>query len=104
MRVTITTDDPELRAIAEKMVADAGGPEAFVRKMEEGRELASRMARESGALRKLYPDKFAAMAPGGVLVIGDDMEEILRGLDQKGVPRGRAVVEFLDVEWGPLVV
>ena len=104
MRVTITPDDPELRAIVEKMLADAGGPEAFMEQEAEDREVSARMARESASLRELYPDKFAAMAPGGELVIGDDMEEILRGLDEKGVPRGRAVIEFLDMEWGPLVV
>ena len=104
MRVTITSDDPELCAIVEKVLADAGGPEAFLKQEAEYRELSSRMARESKSLRELYPDKFAAMAPGGVLVIGDDMDEILRGLDEKRVPRGRAVIEFLDVEWGPLVV
>ena len=104
MRVTITPDDPELRTIVEKMLADAGGPEAFLKQEAEYRELSSRMARESEALRELYPDKFAAMAPGGVLVIGDDMDEILRGLNEKGVPRGAAVVRFLDVEWGPMVV
>ena len=104
MRVTITTDDPELRAIAEKMVADAGGPEEFLKQEAEHKELSSRMARESASLRELYPDKFAAMARGNILVIGDTLEEIIRGLDEKGVPRGKAIIQFLDVEWGPLVV
>ena len=104
MQVTINTDDPELRAMVEKMVADAGGPEAFLKQEAAHDELCARMARESASLRELYPDKFVAMAPGDVLVVGDDMHEILRGLDEKGVPRGASVVRFLDVEWGPMVV
>lgn len=104
MRVSIIPDDPELRAIVEGMLADAGGPEAFLEQEAEYRDLSSRMARESASLRELYPDKFAAIAPGGVLVIGDTPEEICRGLEEKGISRGQAIIEFLDVEWGPLVV
>lgn len=102
-KANITTNE-EARAYVEALIEQAGGYEAFLKQEAEYKELSSRMARESEALRELYPDKFAAMAPGGVLVIGDDMDEILRGLNAKGVPRGAAVVRFLDVEWGPMVV
>ena len=103
-KITITPDDPELRAMLEKMVADAGGLEAFLKQAAERRELSSRMARKSASLRELYPDQFVAMTVTDELIAADTLDELLSSLREKGIPRSKYVIEFLDVEWGPMVV
>ncbi len=100
---TITTNE-EAHAYGEALIEQAGGRETFNKKRAQYRELSSRMFREAESLRQQYPDKFVAMAPGDVLVVGDTLEEIIRGLDEEGVARGEAIIEFLDVNSGPLVV
>ena len=100
---TITTKE-EARAYVEAMIERAGGREAFAKKRAEDRELFTRMMHEAESLRLQYPDKFVAMAPGDVLVVGDTLDEVRRGLDEKGIARGEAIIEFLDVDSGPLVV
>ena len=101
--VTITTNE-EARAYVEAMIEQSGGYEAYAKERAQYRELSSRMFREAESLRQQYPDKFVAMAPGDVLVVGDSLDEVIRGLRGKGVARGEAVIEFLDVNSGPLVV
>ena len=100
---TITTND-EARAYVEVLIEQAGGRKAFEDRRRGRRELSSRMFREAESLRQQYPDKFVAIAPGDVLVVGDTLEEVRQGLDEKGIARGQAVIDFLDVNSGPLVV
>ena len=101
--ITITTNE-EAIAWYKAMIEQAGGREAYAKERARHRELFRRMMQEAETLRQQYPDKFAAMAPGDVLVVGDTLDEVIRGLREKGVPRGKAVIEFLDVNSGPLVV
>ena len=100
---TIATNE-EARAWVEAMIEQAGGREAYAKERAQYRELFRRMMREAEMLRQQYPDKFVAIAPGDVLVVGDTLEEIIRGLREKGVPRGKAIIEFLDTGSEPLVV
>ena len=101
--VTITTNE-EARAYVEAMIEQSGGYEAYAKKRAEDRELFRRMMREAETLRQQYPDKFVAMAPGDVLVVGDSLDEVIQGLRENGVPRGEAFVEFLDTGSELLVV
>ena len=102
-KANITTNE-EARAYVEALIEQAGGREAYAKKRAQYRELSSRMAREAESLRQNYPDKFVAMAPGDVLVVGDSLDEVIRGLRENGVPRGKAIIEFLDTGSEPLVV
>lgn len=98
------TNDEEARAYVEAMIERAGGREAYARDRAQYRELFRRMMREAETLRQKYPDHFVAMAPGDVLVAADSLDEIIRCLREKGVPRGKAIIEFLDTGSEPLVV
>lgn len=104
MSETIITTNDEARAYVEALIEQAGGRKAFEDRRRERRELSSRMFREAESLRQQYPDKFVAIAPGDVLVVGDTLEEVMQSLDEKGIARGQAVIDFLDVNSGPLVV
>ena len=99
----ITTDE-EARAYVEALIEQAGGYEAYAGSDRRHKELFRKLLREKASLRQKYPDKFVAMAPGDVLVVGDTLEEIIRSLREKGVPRGEAVIDFLDVNSGSLAV
>ncbi len=100
----VTVKGPPPEGLVELIIAEYGSLKAFAEKQAERSELVARFFARIDSLAEQYPDKFVAMAPGDVLVVGDSMDEILRGLDEKGVPRGAAIVEFLDVESPPLVL
>ena len=102
-KANITTNE-EARAYVEALIEQAGGYEAYAKERAQYRELSSRMAREAESLRQKYPDQFVAIAPGDVLVVAETLDEIRQRLDEKGVARGEAVIDFLDVNSGPLVV
>ena len=102
-KANITTNE-EARAYVEALIEQAGGREAYAKARAEYRELSRRMFREAETLRQQYPDKFVAMAPGDVLIVGDTLDEVIRGLRENGVPRGKAIIEFLDTGSEPLVV
>ena len=101
-KVTIKGPPPE--GLIELIIAEYGSLEAFDEKEAERSELVSRFFARGEELRKLYPDKFAAMGPGDVLVIADTLEELFQRIDEQGIPRKEVVTDFLDVEWGPMVV
>ena len=95
---------PPPEGYVEQLIAEYGSLKAFEEKQAERDQLVSRFFGQIETLAQQYPDKFVAMGPGGVLVVGDSAEEIIRRLDEKGVPRGAAIVQFLDVESPPLVL
>lgn len=95
---------PPPEGFVEQIIAEYGSLKAFEEAEAKWDELVSRFFGQIESLAQQYPDKFVAMGPGDVLVVGDSAEEIIRRLDEKGVPRGAAIVQFLDVESPPLVL
>ena len=101
-----TTIDPNeaARARFEALIEQAGGHEAFAESWQQYDKLFRQFVRKEKALRQQYPDQFVAIAPGDVLVVGDTREEVRRRLDEKGIAPNEAIIDFLDVNSGPLVV
>ena len=100
-----TSDASEgVRADMEAMIEQAGGHEAFAKSWREYDELFRQFVRKEKSLRQQYPDQFVALAPGDVLVVGDTLDEVRQRLEEKGIARGQAIIDFLDVNSGPLVV
>ena len=104
MSETTTNASEEVRAAMEAMIEQAGGHEAFAESWRQYDELFRQFVRKEKSLRQQYPDQFVAMAPGNILVVGDTLDEVIQGLREKGVPRRKSVIQFLDVNCGPLVV
>lgn len=104
MSETTTSASEEVRAAMEAMIEQAGGHEAFAESWRQYDNLFKQFLRTEKSLRQQYPDQFVAMAPGNILVVGDTLDEVMQGLREKGVPRGKSVIQFLDVNCGPLVV
>lgn len=102
-KANITTNE-EARAYVEALIEQAGGYEAYAQERAQHRDLFRKLLQEEASLRQKYPDKFVAIAPGDVLVVGDTLEEIIRSLRDKGVPHGKAIIDFLDVNSGSLAV
>lgn len=101
---TTISASEEVRAAMEAMIEQAGGHEALAERRRQYTELFRQLMREEKSLRERYPDQFVAIAPGDVLVAGDSLDEVIRSLREKGVPPGKAVIEFLDTSSEPLVV
>ena len=104
MSETTTNASEEVRAAMEAMIEQAGGHEAFAESWRQYDELFRQFVRKEKSLRQQYPDQFVAIAPGDVLVVGDTREEVRRRLAEKGIAPSEAIIDFLDVNSGPLVV
>ena len=96
---------PDAEAQVKEFIAQMGGGQAMMQSMAAFREVARRMDREASALVKLYPNQWAAMAPGTEPVIGKTRAEArakvaaLTGGDLTGV-----VTEYLDPDPPVLIV
>ena len=49
-------------------------------------------------LLERHPNKWVAMADGEVVVVADSMTDLLKVVDDRGIPRTGLVVEYLDTE------
>ena len=101
--ITISASE-EVRVAMEAMIEQAGGHKAFAESWRKDGELFRQLVREEKSLLQRYPDQFVAIASGDVLVVGDSLDEVMQGLDAKGIAHGEAVITFLDVNSGSLVV
>ena len=45
-----------------------------------------------------YPQKWIAAFDGQVQLVEDDVDALLRGLEERNVPRGHAVIEYVEVD------
>jgi len=55
-------------------------------------------------LTKEHPNKWVVMHNGDIMVIADSLEDVLKEMDDLGIPRKGAVVEFLDTEHRNMVL
>ena len=100
----VTVKGPPPEGYVELLIAEYGSLKAMDEKEAQWSELVARFFARGAELRKLYPDKFAAMAPGDVLIIADTLEELFQRIAEQGIPRKEVVTDFLDVDSGPMVV
>jgi hypothetical protein len=49
-------------------------------------------------LIKQYPNKWVAFYSGEVISIAENLNDLLRGIDKKGLPRDTVVVQHLSIE------
>ena len=49
-------------------------------------------------LTEKYPNKWIAMHNADIVSFADTLEDVLKELDARGVPRKGAVIEFMDTE------
>lgn len=87
-----------------KVIKEMGG----VRKVHVGlKEFTSRvraLEARRAELTKEHPNKWVVMNNGDILVIADSLEDVLKAMDDRGIPRKGAVVEFLDTEHRNMVL
>lgn len=99
----VAVKGPPPEGYVEQIIAEYGSLKALAEKEAQWSEMVARFFGQGEELRKLYPDKFAAMAPGDVLIIADTLEELFQRIDEQGIPRKEVITDFLDVDWGPMV-
>ncbi|MBI4311798.1 MAG: hypothetical protein HY681_08450 [Chloroflexi bacterium] len=71
-----------------------GGPEALKRDFEQSEADRNLLFSQYDSLLARYPDMFVAVYKGNIEA-APDIEELVRKLDQKGIPSQFAVVWFL---------
>ena len=54
------------------------------------------MQKQIKSLTEKHPDKWIAMSKEGIIAIGDDIEEVLAVVDDRGISRNVVVTEFMD--------
>ena len=56
------------------------------------------MQKQIKSLTEKHPDKWIAMSKEGIIAIGDDIEEVLAVVDDRGISRNVVVTEFMDTD------
>lgn len=51
-----------------------------------------------------YPQKWIAAFDGKVQLVEDDVDALLRGLEERNIPRGHAVIEYVEVDPRTLIL
>ena len=87
----MTTKERALKALE-----SLGGAKRVREELLEYTERVERFERKRSQLTEQYPDKWVAMADGEVVAVADSLEDVLTELDECGLRRSDAVVEFLD--------
>ena len=85
-------DETYVKAVFEGL----GGVKGLVEGMREYHMVVVRMRAERADLIEKYPDRWVAMGRGGVLAVGDSMNEVLEEVERLGIDSGEIAVEFLD--------
>ena len=85
------------------MIEEMGGVGALHEDLAEFHELWMRMLQEYDSLLETYPSKWAAMGKGGALAIADSRDDAFDTIEGEGIPRKKAIVEFLDPD-PPLLI
>ena len=91
-------------AYVNTVIAEIGGVQKLAVGMREYHEIVVRMRSEQIELITKYPDRWVAMGRGGVLAVGDSMDEVLEKIERQGVDRGETVVEILDTTHPVLIL
>ena len=90
-------------SIVREIVNSQGGVDALVAKMNEFHEVVDLMRKERARLMDEYPDQWVAMGKGGVVVVGNSIDGVLKKADAQGMKRGEVVIEFLETD-PPLLI
>ena len=86
-----------------EVIEGLGGAKALMDEMDEYHQIVARMRKEHPSLVERHPDKWVAMGKGGVLAVGDSMDEVLREVEGRGLHGADVVIEFLDTD-PPLLI
>ncbi|MCH8109490.1 MAG: hypothetical protein IIB15_05110 [Chloroflexi bacterium] len=78
------------------LVKQLGGAKQVLEELREYTRLVECMKSLRPGLLEKHPDKWVALANGEVVAVADSLEAVLEELDQRGIQRANAVVEFLD--------
>ena len=80
----------------ERAVEAAGGPEEMARRMDDFSRRSDVMNANRKQWTTLYPYKWVALSDDDALTVGDDLDDLLRKLDEAGKRRTGLVVKYLD--------
>ena len=72
-----------------------GGHKATMEQMDRSRKIQRLMWDEQDALMEKYPGKWVVMGEGGVLALGDSLNEVICEIDSRGIGRNEVAVERL---------
>ena len=82
----------DLAQIVEKM----GGTESIRDGLRDSSRRIQRMDAKRDELKELYPDKWVALLDDGRSIAADSLGDVLRELDEQGIPRREAVVKLME--------
>ena len=93
-----TGPSSELLDQACAMIEEMGGARVLIDDLAKYQQLRIRMGEEHAGLIEQYPDRWVAVGLDGLLAVGDSEDEVFKAIDDRGIPRSDAVVEFLDTD------
>ena len=90
----------DLAEIVEKM----GGAENIREDFRRFSRRTERMDARLGELKERYPDKWVALLDGGDIIAADSLGDVLKKLDERGIPRRKAVVKLMETNPSVIII
>lgn len=73
-----------------------GDPHEADRDLQEFRASAMRLSSRHPRMIERYPNQWIALHSGRVRAQDDSLHGLLKSVDKQGIPRGQAIVRFID--------
>lgn len=73
-----------------------GDPEHLEKELEEFRTNARVLSAEQGRLISRYPQRWVAVYEGDVAADAPTLADLIRQIDERGLPRGHVIVRYID--------
>lgn len=80
---------------AREVLGRLGDPARVIDDLDRYREAVSRLASQRTRLTRKHPERWVAVHGGEVVAVATTVEELLRQVDEKGLPRRDVIIQFL---------
>jgi hypothetical protein len=90
--------DMPVGTVDRKALGELGKPATVLDDLQRYREAVSRVASRRARLTRQHPERWVAVRSGDVVAVARTLEELLRQVDERGIPRRDVITQFLSRE------
>ncbi len=88
----------------DQVIKEMGGPKVISRELREFSNRVQVFECKRAELTAQYPNKWIAMYNEDIVAVADSLQDLLSRMDDRGVPRKEAIVEYMDTEQRSMVL
>ena len=84
-----------ISAMGRKFIRDVGSPEEIHQSLRTFRRDVDLLANQRRDLTRKYPNRWVAFYNGKVELMADTLDDLLIMVDKEGIPRDKAITQYL---------